>query len=231
MCPEALSAQHVGHALSPHFSSRTCVSIARVRVSELFLSVQGEGRLTGRPMYFIRAQGCAVRCPIRADCDQPEALTFRGGDILDPAALAARARDAVGTGGWVCLTGGEPAEQPDFADVVQACRRAGLRVNLQTSGLRDVPVPVDWCTVSPKAPAADLVVRTAHEVKVVYTGQSLAELGDYLRHIAAHDYFLQPCWRGTQANTRETLDMVMAAARAGLRYEFSAQWHKVLAVK
>lgn len=210
---------------------RAALTVAPVRVSELFLSVQGEGRLTGRPMFFIRAQGCAVRCPIRNDCDQPESLVFRGGETLSPSALAARARAAVGRGGWVCLTGGEPTEQADFGDVVRACRQAGLHVNLQTSGLRGVDVQVDWLTVSPKAAAAALAVRTADEVKVIFTGQSIDELRDYAHHVTARDYFLQPCWREDGANTRETLDMVMAAARAGLRYEFSAQWHKYLGAR
>ena len=89
-----------------------------MNISELFHSIQGEGHLTGKPMFFIRAQGCSVKCPIREVCDQPESLGFKGGTAYAPAELAALALAAVGPRGWVSITGGEPLEQPDFDEVV-----------------------------------------------------------------------------------------------------------------
>ncbi len=202
-----------------------------MRISELFHSIQGEGHLTGKPMYFIRAQGCAVKCPIREVCDQPESLGFKGGTDYTPATLAELAVQAVGPRGWVCLTGGEPAEQPDFEQVVAACRRRGLHVNVQTSGLRRVNAPWDWCTVSPKGPVAALEMDFAQELKIVYTGQSLAELKAYYEGFSAWNYYLQPCWRAGGSNQAATLEMVYALNRLGLHFEFSAQWHKFLGVK
>lgn len=201
-----------------------------MRVSERFHSLQGEGRLTGIPMYFIRAQGCAVKCAIREVCDQPESLAFKGGEVFDPEALAAQALAAVGPGGWVCLTGGEPVEQADFAAVVAACRNRGLRVNLQTSGMRDTDVRVDWCTVSPKAPADSLLMRAADELKVVYTGQAIEALLAFHHQVSARDYFLQPCWRDGGCNQAETLAAVLELNRRGARFAFTAQWHKHLGV-
>ena len=201
-----------------------------MRVSERFYSLQGEGRLTGTPMFFIRAQGCAVKCAIREVCDQPESLTFKGGEVFDPAELASQALAAVGPGGWVCLTGGEPVEQDDFAAVVRACRHRSLRVNLQTSGMRAMDAQVDWCTVSPKAPAEALVMRAADELKVVYTGQPIETLLAYHQHISARDYFLQPCWRNGGCNQAETVEAVLELNRRGARFAFTAQWHKHLGV-
>lgn len=202
-----------------------------MRISERFHSIQGEGRLTGKPMYFIRAQGCAVKCPIREVCDQPEALAFKGGEDYPPAVLAEFAVQAVGSRGWVCLTGGEPAEQPDFEQVVAECRRRGLHVNVQTSGTRRISAPWDWCTVSPKAPAAGLAIDFAHELKIVYTGQALEELAAYYEGFAAWHYYLQPCWRDGSSNQTETLDMVYTLNRLNMYFEFSAQWHKFLGVR
>ena len=201
-----------------------------MRVSERFHSLQGEGRLTGTPMFFIRAQGCAVKCHIRDVCDQPESLTFKGGKTFDPEQLAVQALAAVGFGGWVCLTGGEPVEQDDFAAVVAACRNRGLRVNLQTSGMRAMDAQVDWCTVSPKASADALVMRAADELKVVYTGQPIETLLAYHRNISARDYFLQPCWRDGGCNQADTLEAVLELNRRGARFAFTAQWHKHLGV-
>ncbi len=202
-----------------------------MHISELFYSVQGEGHLTGRPMYFIRAQGCAVKCPIRAVCDQPESLAFRGGTETSVVTLVTEALAACGPRGWVCLTGGEPAEQPDCEALIAACRQRGLFVQVQTSGMRRISAPVDWLTVSPKAPCDELLITTAHELKIIYTGQSVAELSAYYSGFRAFNYYLQPCWQDGETNQAETLDMVYRLNRAGMGYEFSAQWHKFLGVR
>jgi len=201
-----------------------------MQISELFHSIQGEGYLTGRPMYFIRAQGCAVKCPIREVCDQPESLNYKGGTTYAPADLAGLALAAVGPRGWVCLTGGEPAEHADFEQVIAECRRLGLRVNLQTSGLRRVNATVDWITVSPKASLAQLALNFAHELKIVYTGQSIDEIASYYTGFSAVSYYLQPCWREDSSNQADTLEMVYTLNRRGMAFEFTAQWHKFLGV-
>ena len=202
-----------------------------MRISETFHSIQGEGHLTGKPMFFIRAQGCAVKCPIREVCDQPESLTFRGGQEHRADALAALALQAVGARGWVCITGGEPLEQPDFDELVAECRRRGLYINVQTSGLHRVNAPWDWCTVSPKAPADQLEMTFAQELKVIYTGQPVATLREYYEKFSAWNYYLQPCWRDGASNQAATLEMVYALNAHGMQWEFSAQWHKFLGVK
>ena len=202
-----------------------------MKISELFHSLQGEGHLTGKPMFFIRAQGCSIKCPIRDDCDQPESLAFRGGTDYAPKALAQLALEAVGHHGWVSITGGEPLDQPDFDEVVAECRRAGLFVNVQTSGLKHVNAPWDWCTVSPKAPAAQLQLKFAHELKVIYTGQSMDVLREYYEQFSAFNYYLQPCERAGVSNTEETLSRVYELNRAGMQWEFTAQWHKYLGVR
>ena len=202
-----------------------------MRISELFHSLQGEGHLTGKPMYFIRAQGCAIKCPIREICDQPESLSFKGGTEVAPAVLADLAVAAVGPRGWVCITGGEPAEQADFDELIAECRRRGLHINIQTSGLRRINAPWDWCTVSPKAIVAELAMDFAQELKVVYTGQSIEVLRDYYEKFSAWNYYLQPCWTHNASNQQATIDQVFELNRLGMRWEFSAQWHKFLGVK
>ena len=181
-------------------------------------------------MFFIRAQGCSVRCPIREVCDQPESLAFKGGADYAPKTLADMALAAVGPRGWVSITGGEPLDQPDFDEVVAACRKLGLYINVQTSGLRRVNAPWDWCTVSPKAPVAELAIHFAQELKVAYTGQTVDELRDYYERFSAWNYYLQPCMQDGRANTEETIARVFELNRLGMQWEFSAQWHKFIGV-
>ncbi len=202
-----------------------------MRVSELFHSIQGEGHLTGKPMFFIRTQGCAVKCPIREICDQPESLAFKGGTEYAPAELARLAVAAVGDRGWVSITGGEPLDQPDFDQLVAECRTRGLYVNVQTSGLRRVNAPWDWCTVSPKAPVEALELLFAQELKVIYTGQGIATLRDYYEKFSAWNYCLQPCWKNDGNNHAATLSMVYELNRRGMQWEYSAQMHKLIGVK
>jgi organic radical activating enzyme len=202
-----------------------------MKISETFHSIQGEGHLTGKPMFFIRAQGCSVKCPIREVCDQPESLVFRGGTEYAPATLAEMALAAVGPRGWVSITGGEPLDQPDFDELVAACRKLGLFINVQTSGLRRVNAPWDWCTVSPKAPVDELAILFAQELKVVYTGQSLDQLRAYYERFSAWNYYLQPCADASGTNTEETIEKVFELNRLGMQWEFSAQWHKYLGVR
>ncbi|MSR14194.1 MAG: 7-carboxy-7-deazaguanine synthase QueE [Gammaproteobacteria bacterium] len=202
-----------------------------MRVSELFHSIQGEGHLTGKPMFFVRAQGCAVKCPIREVCDQPESLGFKGGSEHSAAELADFAVNAVGARGWVCLTGGEPLEQADFDQVVAACRKRGLYINVQTSGLHRVNAPWDWCTVSPKAPVDKLALNFAQELKLIYTGQSNDELRGYYERFSAWNYYLQPEWRDGGSNQAATLAKVFELNALGMYWEFSAQWHKFLGVR
>ena len=133
-------------------------------------------------------------------------------------------RRRCGCGRW---SSGRDRRRPKCAE----CRRRGLHVNVQTSGLRRVNAPWDWCTVSPKGPVAALEMDFAQELKIVYTGQSIEELKAYYEGFSAWNYYLQPCWRAGGSNQAATLEMVYALNRVGLHFEFSAQWHKFLGVK
>ena len=50
-----------------------------IRVNESFVSIQGEGFWTGTPCYFIRLQGCDVRCSF---CDSKDTWNLSGGTLM-----------------------------------------------------------------------------------------------------------------------------------------------------
>jgi organic radical activating enzyme len=131
----------------------------------------------------------------------------------------------------VSITGGEPLDQPDFDQLIAELKRKGLYVNVQTSGMRRVNAPWDWCTVSPKGRFDELALTFAQELKVVYTGQSVDELGDYYDKFSAWNYYLQPVWQNGAANEQQTMEKVFELNRLGMYWEFTAQWHKHLGIK
>lgn len=103
----------------------------RLRLTEIFLSVQGEARDAGWPTVFVRLTGCPLRCTY---CDT--AYAFHGGQWWDIDAVVAEvARHGVR---HVCVTGGEPLAQKRCIALLQRLCDAGYRVSLETSGALDV---------------------------------------------------------------------------------------------
>jgi 7-carboxy-7-deazaguanine synthase len=103
----------------------------RLRITEIFLSLQGEARAIGWPTVFVRLTGCPLRCQY---CDT--AYAFHGGewhqidDILE---------EVAGHGArHVCVTGGEPLSQKRCIGLLQRLCDAGYEVSLETSGAIDI---------------------------------------------------------------------------------------------
>jgi 7-carboxy-7-deazaguanine synthase len=109
--------------------------VSRVKLTETFVSIQGEADAVGWPTLFIRLTGCPLRCVY---CDTQYA--FHGGEWRDVGELVELAR---GSGvRHVCVTGGEPLAQKPCLELLSALCDAGFSVSLETSGAMDV-APVD----------------------------------------------------------------------------------------
>lgn len=109
--------------------------MSRVKLTETFVSIQGEADAVGWPTLFIRLTGCPLRCVY---CDTQYA--FYGGDWRTVTELVEVAR---GSGvRHVCITGGEPLAQKSCLDLLAALCDAGFAVSLETSGAMDI-APVD----------------------------------------------------------------------------------------
>ena len=103
----------------------------RLRLTEIFLSVQGEARAVGWPTVFVRLTGCPLRCQY---CDT--AYAFHGGEWWEiDTILAEVARHGVR---HVCVTGGEPLAQKRCLVLLERLCDAGYDVSLETSGAIDV---------------------------------------------------------------------------------------------
>ncbi len=107
----------------------------RVKVNEIFYSLQGESARAGLPCVLVRLTGCPLRCRW---CDT--AYAFHDGEWLARAEVLAR------VAAWSCplveVTGGEPLLQPGALPLLAALCDAGYEVLLETSGAVDI-APVD----------------------------------------------------------------------------------------
>ena len=103
----------------------------RLKITEIFHSLQGEADTVGVPTVFVRLTGCPLRCQY---CDT--AYAFHGGEWWDTDAIVARVRE-FGTH-YVCVTGGEPLAQKGCGALLTQLCDAGLRVSLETSGAMEL---------------------------------------------------------------------------------------------
>ena len=195
------------------------MSIAMYSLVEIFESLQGEGRNTGRPCVFVRFAGCNLKCPW---CDTDVETRFS----LDLAALVAEVKSFKAKS--VILTGGEPTIQLGMPELVAALKGEGFWIGVETNGTGDPDWLgfVDYVACSPKAEFPESVVlKHADEVRVVASSEGVAGFcRDVRRRIEATDYYISPCDRGG--------DIDLATAKAVLSslegYSLSVQLHKIL---
>ena len=103
----------------------------RLRITEIFASLQGESTRVGLPTVFVRLTGCPLRC---SWCDT--AYAFTGGESRT---LDAVLQDIASHGlKHVCVTGGEPLSQKASLALMSALCDAGYSVSLETSGALDI---------------------------------------------------------------------------------------------
>lgn len=135
-------------------NARPVQSPQRLRITEIFLSLQGEAAQVGWPTVFVRLTGCPLRCRW---CDT--VYSFSGGQsrAMDEVLTAV---EAFGVR-HVCVTGGEPLAQPGCLPLLRECCDRGLEVSLETSGALDLAAvdPRVTIVMDLKAPGSGEVAR------------------------------------------------------------------------
>ena len=116
-----------------------------LRISEIFTSLQGEGRWVGVPSVFVRTSGCNLRC---VWCDTPYASWDPEGPVRPVAEIA---DELIGTGvRHVVVTGGEPMLFEGTTELCQRLHQAGRIITIETAGTVDRELPCDLMSISPK---------------------------------------------------------------------------------
>jgi len=118
---------------------------AGLKISETFVSLQGEGVLTGMPSWFVRLAGCNLRC---AWCDTPYASWSPEGRLIDIDTLLGEARESKLS--HAVVTGGEPMMFDRIGVLTEGLVRAGVHVTVETAGTIFREIACDLMSISPK---------------------------------------------------------------------------------
>ena len=132
-----------------------------MRVSEIFHSIQGEGKLVGVPSGFVRLAGCNLRCRY---CDTPYALDVEAGREMTVGQVINDL--SVYPTKYMVVTGGEPLLAEELDELCSQLRAGGRHVTLETSATIERTVDVDLVSISPKlsnSTPADGVLAEEHE--------------------------------------------------------------------
>lgn len=207
------------------------VSADRLKITEIFFSIQGEAQYSGWPTVFVRLTGCPLRCRY---CDT--AYAFSGGEWRGIEDIVAEV-ERQGTR-YVCVTGGEPLAQPRCRSLLTALCDVGFEVSLETSGAIDIS-EVDARVarvVDIKTPGSGEVERNLWENWVFLTGRDalkfvICDRADYDWAKAALaerseppcPVFFSPSY--TELPARELADWIVADQ---LPVRLQVQLHKVL---
>jgi len=98
-----------------------------LRITEIFLSIQGESSHAGRPCAFVRLTGCPMRC---IWCDSE--YTFTGGEHISFDDIFAKLEE-FGCN-LVEVTGGEPLAQKNVFDLISTLCNRNYEVLIETGG-------------------------------------------------------------------------------------------------
>jgi len=139
----------------------------RLRITEIFYSVQGEARTAGIPTVFVRLTGCPLRCGY---CDTSYA--FQGGQWMSFAEIEAIVKKY--NTKFITVTGGEPLAQKSCTDLLSRLVNEGYEVSLETSGALDIS-------------AVDTRVSRVMDIKTPGSGEVERNLLDNLQKLTPHD--------------------------------------------
>ena len=139
----------------------------RLKITEVFHSLQGEADSVGWPTVFVRLTGCPLRCRW---CDTEYAFHGGGWRGIDDIVQEVRSYGAR----HVCVTGGEPLAQANCLTLLTRLCDASLAVSLETSGALD-------------AGAVDPRVQRVIDVKTPGSGEAARNHWANLEGLRAHD--------------------------------------------
>ena len=139
----------------------------RLKLTEIFLSLQGEARSVGLPTVFVRLTGCPLRCQY---CDT--AYAFHGGQWFEIDDIVRRVL-AYGVPN-VCVTGGEPLAQKRCVALLDKLIAENLQVSLETSGAIDIS-------------AVDSRVSRIVDIKTPDSKECEKNLWLNMQHLTTHD--------------------------------------------
>ena len=188
-------------------------------LAEIFYSIQGEGTYAGTPAVFVRLAGCNLTCDF---CD----TDYSTKSFVTIEQTVSMVRE-IGDGcPMVILTGGEPLAQSETLELIEALRRDGRRVHIESNGTIATALPEDvWLCVSPKERVNPQMAARADEVKLIVDGAVPEEQLEHFKD--KKTILLQP-----EGNKPANVELAVAYAKAHpARFRLSLQTHKYIGIR
>ena len=221
------------------------------RINNIFYSLQGEGRNTGRAAAFVRFAGCNLRCPF-CDTEFDSYREMTADEILQEIAQLSSFYSPLSSC-FIVLTGGEPTLQVDehFVDLLH---QEGYEVAMESNGTRPAPHNLDWLTISPKMvdggrsmvdggrSMVDGEGKAPDEIKIVFeenTAEMLSSpaspLSSFLSPLSYLSspplLYLQPCDTGDSARNAFILQQCISYIKQHPQWRLSLQTHKLIGIE
>lgn len=184
----------------------------KYKINEIFSSWQGEGFNTGMPATFVRLSGCNLSCDW---CDTRHSAHYE----LSTDEIIAQCQN-----NFVILTGGEPTMQ-NIQPLVYALKQHNKTVGIETNGLNEIPVDLDWVAIAPKEGFVGLSdrLKLANEVKLVVTPNTAES---YIEWAITHSPSKNIIWLQPEGNKRDSMQKCMQISnKYGIR--IGHQMHKI----
>lgn len=214
-------------------------------VKEIFATLQGEGAQAGRAAVFCRFAGCNLWSGREEDrssaicqfCDTDFVGTdgIGGGKFASPEELAQTIENA-----WidtmrtrhyryVVMTGGEPLLQLD-EPLIKALHAKQFEIAIETNGTFAVPKGIDWVCLSPKA-GADLIVKQAHEIKLVVPQAGHQPIESVLQRFEAMDFRHRYIQAMDGPNLSDNMAFAVQLCQKHPLWRLSVQTHKMIGIR
>lgn len=189
----------------------------KIKVNEIFYSLQGEGHYTGTPAVFLRLSGCNMRCSF---CDtRHETFNEMTLDEITREVTKYPTRHIV-------ITGGEPTLQLS-SELTTALHQEGFFIQIETNGSLQLEkgIDIDWITCSPKG--NNILIQRIDELKLLFIDSFIQKYSN----VIAKEYRLQPLDTGNQASNEQNLRSTIHYILKNPKWKLSLQTHKIINVQ
>ncbi len=194
--------------------------MSKLRVNEIFYSLQGEGARKGSANIFVRLAHCNLECGF---CDT-EFESFR--ELAVEELLVECSHFPCKN---IVFTGGEPLLQLS-GKIVSTFKRAGYYLAVETNGTITPPKGLDWITASPKVAEHVLAqkFKRVHVNELKYVRNK--SQGIPRTTVKADHYYLSPEFDGDYPN-KENVEHCIELVKANPKWKLSLQEHKFLKIR
>ncbi|WP_185858127.1 7-carboxy-7-deazaguanine synthase QueE [Blattabacterium cuenoti] len=193
-------------------------------IKESFYSIQGEGFYYGTAAYFIRFEGCNIKCDW---CDTKESWDIKKKDFISVHKIISSINNfQVKT---VIITGGEPTMW-NLYPLIKELKKRRYRIHIETSGSYPIQEKyIDWITISPKKRKLPLQenYKKINELKIVISNENdLYFAEEQAKYVLSTNcfLFLQPEWK----NIFGVLPKIISYVKKNPKWRISLQIHKML---